>query len=102
MLRELRVCGEAAEMGTEGRFQGKGLGTRLLRAVEDDLVERRRALALVNSSVGARSFFLRNGDVTDSAGYVMKSLGREGGPTRPSRVRSGCNLPRPYEMEMLT
>jgi hypothetical protein len=63
----------ARHLGDSGDIQGKGVGTALLRIVENSLLKDGSDTLLVNAAVGARGFFLRNGYVMNMDGFLCKT-----------------------------
>ena len=74
LLRELRVYGQARHLGTQGQWQGNGIGTRLLDYVENYVQVRGAKYLLVNAAIGARLFFSQRGYVLNRAGYLEKEV----------------------------
>jgi len=77
ILREVKVFGRATSVGEKGQVQGNGLGTSLLRAVEDYLIHADYQKVKTNAAVGARSFFLENGYYLDKDYFLAKNLSSE-------------------------
>ena len=76
MLRELKVFGETSPIGSRSQVQGRGLGTRLLLALEYHYHIKNVKNILVNASVGASSFFAKNGYCKTNDKLLMKKLQR--------------------------
>lgn len=70
ILRELHVYGQATPIGEEGPIQGRGLGTRLLKEVEEIVRKSGKELLQVNAAYGAKPFFRKNGYI-DLDNYLL-------------------------------
>ena len=73
ILRELHVYGRAAPIGQIGPIQGRGLGMRLLRLVENYALRADRPKLLVNAAHGAKPFF-RKADYSDKIGGFLGKI----------------------------
>jgi elongator complex protein 3 len=74
ILRELKVFGWAAPIGGTGQVQGHRIGSKLLRNIEIVLIGRCCNKLYINSSVGARSFFLKHGYTLNDKHFMDKEL----------------------------
>jgi len=74
IVREIRIYGEACQIGRRGNIQGRGLGKYLLKTVEDLETERGRSVLLVNAAIGARTFFRSQGYAIAESGFLVKHL----------------------------
>lgn len=77
VLREIRVFGEPARVGTVAGAQGRSVGTRLLGFVEGLAARLGKPLA-VNAAVGARGFFYKRGYRLDSDDFLRCENGVRG------------------------
>ena len=73
-LRELKVFGEANSIGNQGQIQGRGIGTTLLFAIEYHYRMKNIKYIYINSSVGAKSFFVKNGYYKTSENLLKKDI----------------------------
>lgn len=83
ILRELKVFGTAASVGSVGQVQGKGLGTSLLLSVENKLRSEGYNMLRVNAAFGARSFFIKQGYELSDSHYMEKELCKGIRPNKP-------------------
>ena len=72
-VRELHVYGQQAAIGSEGDYQHKGFGRRLLRRAEDLATKHGKARILVTSGIGAREYYRKLGYVLEG-NYMAKTL----------------------------
>ena len=74
ILRELHVYGRDAPIGQIGLIQGRGLGRRLLRLIENYALRTARPKLLVNAAHGAKPFFRKAGYLDKTGGFLGKIL----------------------------
>ncbi|MBI4014440.1 MAG: tRNA uridine(34) 5-carboxymethylaminomethyl modification radical SAM/GNAT enzyme Elp3 [Candidatus Aenigmarchaeota archaeon] len=72
-VRELHVYGQQAAIGTEGAWQHRGFGRRLLCRAEEIAAERGKKKILVTSGIGAREYYRKLGYVLEG-NYMSKPL----------------------------
>jgi elongator complex protein 3 len=77
IIRELKIYGKAAPVGSRGLIQGNGLGKRLLRCIEKFGHERELNEILVNASPGARTYFRKHGYSVANFGFLKKDIKRK-------------------------
>lgn len=71
IIRELKVYGQANEIGAVGKVQGRGSGSLLVDKIENIAASSGRRGVFVNASYGAKSFFRKLG-YEDSEGYLLR------------------------------
>jgi elongator complex protein 3 len=74
IMREIRVYGKAAPIGTVGSIQGRGLGRSLMSRVERLGVELGACTCFVNAAFGARPFFRKLGYCDMPSGLLKKNI----------------------------
>lgn len=74
IVRELRIFGNATPVGQKGAVQGNGLGTKLLDRIEAIGQELGASKCLINSSIGANSFYQQRGYSISKSGFHYKHL----------------------------
>lgn len=73
IIREIKVIGRSSNVGAEGQLQGIGLGTHLLKTVENYVLSMGYTAILINASPGVNIFFEKLGYI-DYHGYLKKDL----------------------------
>ena len=74
VLREIRVFGLAALIGSASEVQGRGLGTKLLRYVEHRAADSGAIKLQVNAAPGARPFFTKLGYCFSTDFFLERTL----------------------------
>ena len=80
ILREIKVFGCCASLGTSGPLQGNGLGKLLLAHVESyvcRISDTTASILLVNAAPGAKPFFTSQGYSLETSGLLWKSVGKQ-------------------------
>jgi elongator complex protein 3 len=73
LIRELHVYGEAAQIGTKGRIQHKGIGKALIKRAEDKAKMYFRDKIVVIAGIGARGYF-KNLGYKKQGPYMVKNI----------------------------
>ncbi len=84
IIRELKIYGKAAPVGSRGLIQGNGLGKRLLRSIEKFGQKHGLNTILVNASPGARTYFRKHGYSLTKLGFLKTDLKIKDLQTNPS------------------